>query len=129
MAKRSRNNRPPRDTFAQSLRNRVRVVVWPRPWVSPKYTLNPVRQVLDDRRTWHPERWGRPVLATHRAATRVVVAPKPGPLLTSRLAFAEPRKVLVCHRRKTRREVLLAHGQGGGGKRSPKRKPTSEITC
>lgn len=122
-----KQNRPPRDTFDTRYQP-VRVVVGPRPmrWMSP---LPPTKIVTADRRQWHPERWGQPVVATRRAAARIVVPPKPGPVLTSRLAFSDPKRVLVCHRRKTRREVIHALGKAGGGNASPRRKPTSEIQC
>lgn len=125
--KRSKKVRPPRETFVSRYQP-VRAVVGPRPmrWMSP---LPPTKIVTADRRQWHPERWGRPVVATHRAAARIVVPPRPGPVLTSRLAFAQPKRVLVCHRRKTRREVLHALGKSGGGNAAPRRKPTSEISC
>lgn len=104
------------------------------PLVSP---ISPVLQrrpnmalnLIEDRRRWHPERWGRPLLGTVRSATRVVVKPSVGPALTSHLKFADPRRVIICIRRKIRREVLLALGKGGGGNKSPRRKPSSEVSC
>lgn len=122
----SPNYRPPRAALVHALPHRVRVVV-----ASP-LKVSPLRQIgrfVEDRRIWHPARWGRPVLGFRRAATRLVVAPKPMRDLSARIAFADPRRVLVCLRRKVRREVIHALGKGGGGNRRPRRKPTSEISC
>lgn len=47
----------------------------------------------------------------------------------NQMAFEQPRQVLVCVRRKTRREVILAKGKGGGKHRSPRRGPWSSIHC
>jgi hypothetical protein len=91
-------------------------------------TPKPTLSLLDDRRQWHPERWGRPVVGLRRAATRLVVGKSPKRLPPT-LAFMDPRRVVVCIRRKMRREVLHALGKGGGGNRRPTRKPTSEIQC
>lgn len=129
MAKRSRQkSRAPRETF-DSRYLQVRVLVTPpMRWKSPTLTTT-LSQVSDDRRTWNPERWGRPVVATKRAATRLVVTPRPGYALPARLSFEDPRKIVVCHRRKTRREILAAKNKLGSGNRRPTRKPTSEVTC
>lgn len=133
MAKR-KSSRPPRVTPVHTL-PKVRAVVRSHRFTSPLpfRPLAPKRPAplvaFEDRRQWHPERWGRPVLGLKRAATRVVVAPRSGPTLTSRIAFADPRKVFVCLRRKIRREVIHALGKGGGGNKAPKRKPTSNIEC
>lgn len=46
--------------------------------------------------------------------------------------FDNARHVIICHRRKTRREVLHAMqktGGGGGKKRRYRRNPNSEVYC
>lgn len=131
MAKRSRNNRAPRETNVSRYRQVRALVIPPMRWKSPTlHNLNnPLATVTDDRRQWHPERWGRPVVSSPRSAGRLVVAKATGNLLPSRVQFADPRKVVVCHRRKTRREILAAKNKLGGGNRAPRRKPTSEVTC
>lgn len=139
MAKRKRNqqSRPPRETYVSRYRQ-VRAV---ERFLTPvSHYLGLVTQArerqrlhdlrpLEDRRRWHPERWGQPLQATVRAATRVIVKPSRGPDLTSRLAFADPKKIAVCQRRQTRKEVIHALGRAGAGNRAPRRKPSSEITC
>lgn len=130
MAKRSSGKKtaPPRVTPAHTL-PKVRAVVRSRHFgfTPMRLASSPPLRAFEDRRQWHPERWGRPVLGFKRAATRLVVPSSPGPKLTHRIAFLDPRRVIVCLRRKARREVLHALGKGGGG--NPKRKPTSNIEC
>lgn len=92
--------------------------------------------LIEDRRVEHPEvsplprsRSGRPapiapaVVSKTRSGAR---ARAPGQF--NQLAFTLPRDVLVCVRRQTRKEVLLAKGKGGRN-RPPKRGPWSHIHC
>jgi len=89
----------------------------------------------EDRRAYHPiSRAFRPAFSIPTAARIIkAVEPKASRRFQSQtkatLAFAEPRRVLVCIRRRTRKEVLLALGKGGGGKRKPRRNHLSEVTC
>lgn len=60
--------------------------------------------------------------------------PKGGRLLSRLLnpvvdEVRDPHRVALCVRRKVRREVLMAHGRGGGRHRKPKDKPNSKIRC
>lgn len=137
MAKRKRNQptRPQRETPASRYRQVLEVV---RLLTPVSHYLDSIAararqprplQALEDRRRWHPERWGQPTRATVRAATRVVVKPSPGPVLTSRLAYADPKRIALCNRRQTRKEVIHALGKAGGGNKPPTRKPSSEISC
>lgn len=90
----------------------------------------------EDRRTYHPiSRAFRPAFSIPRAS-RIIKAVEPKAVrrfsaqTKATLAFADPRRVLVCLRRRARKEVLLALGKGGGGsKRKPRRNHLSEITC
>ncbi|AZL82922.1 hypothetical protein [Apis mellifera associated microvirus 45] len=45
------------------------------------------------------------------------------------LVFSVPEAVPICVRRKRRREVLLALGKGGGGKRRPRYNKFSNVRC
>lgn len=45
------------------------------------------------------------------------------------LAFSNPKFTAICIRRKQRREVLLALGKGGGGKKRPRRNSFSQVRC
>lgn len=99
----------------------------------------------EDRRGWHPlSAWGDSPLDWRPASylpsllpARFVIggrkASRPGrpfalPKLSPVVAFDQPRRVLVCVRRKARREVLFARGtfgRGGQGRRSA----YSGISC
>lgn len=127
MAKRSRKPTPKRPRVLTT--NAIpRMRSLPRPLVAPLTTY-------EDRRAYHPtSRAMRPAFSIPRSARIIrAVEPKKPRLWSAQtkatLAFAEPRRVLVCIRRQSRREVILALGKGGGGKRKPRRNNLSEITC
>lgn len=80
-----------------------------------------------DRRRYHPDAPYQPAPATRTDARRLVVA---GPAYQA-LRFADPSRVLVCARRRTRAQVLHALGVAGqrGRKRRPRRTLHSAISC
>lgn len=90
---------------------------------------------LEDRRTFSPE-IARPARGVRRDATRLMVSPnvnKPVkatemPTVPTGVQFADPRRVAICMRRKTRREVIFARGSGGGRKRKHRRAKWSEFS-
>lgn len=108
---------------------------------------------VEDRRRFHPQLEHAPPLTVHgqrapvivRDKARVAKTAKParrasqaalnrfGPKQHSQtkaiLAFALPKKTVICVRRQSRREVLAAKGRFGGGKRSPRRNAWSSISC
>lgn len=94
---------------------------------------------LQDNRTWHPERTYRPALTISRTLrgavrTRPLKLSKPTPFQTPRLSeplrFPDPKRVLVCIRRKQRRRVLHAKGAAGSRNlRKPRRNQWSEVSC
>lgn len=43
--------------------------------------------------------------------------------------FKVPHSVVICARRKARREVLFAQGKGGGRHRRPRRTTSSSVSC
>lgn len=124
MARRSRTLRPARN-LRFSLPP-VRVLVKRPTFVTSRST---VAIGIPDRRQWSPARWGAPVAATRRTAVRLAVPVSGAKALPARVAFSDPRKVIICHRRKSRREVLFAFGKGGGGKKKPRRSPWSDVSC
>jgi len=91
---------------------------------------------IEDRRTYHPLGFFRPARSFSGAdAPPVVPAPtprnKPRASIARGLKFPVPNEVLVCVRRKQRKEVLHAlkkvgRGRGGGRKR---RTWWSGISC
>lgn len=90
---------------------------------------------IQDRRRYYPDsgvmrkEFRKPHIppSTNRKALRLVIDPL-GPL-KQRPRFSLPRKVLVCVRRKIRKEVILATGSGGGNHRKPKRTEFSQVRC
>lgn len=114
------------------------------PLLAFRVTYDALRQLsalqeLEDRRQWHPEGEFRPARAFVRSAARLI-APQPQRIVRGRrirlfspsmVAFAMPRKVAICVRRKTRREVLHAlRVAGGGGMRKKRRfNAYSRIHC
>lgn len=109
--------------------------------VAAPYKLGPVDPLgsrlleIQDRRTWHPIGFLRPPAAFERSAARQVVKSKPNALrndISSRIGFAVPKKVLICVRRKQRKEVLHALGKTGGGARVSRRRRRnswSDVDC
>lgn len=66
--------------------------------------------------------------------TKYVLSPpshvlEPSGSFAQYLQFSMPRQVLVCVRRKQRREVLLALGRGGGRHKPPKWDEDSFVRC
>lgn len=108
----------------------------------PVYRLSSVLPSLlrayEDRRAYNPARDYRRAISLGRVFTATVglkhpsrgVA-RPGMLARDTFRFNVPRKVLICIRRKQRREVLHAakrvgRGSGGGARR---RNHYSEVSC
>lgn len=92
---------------------------------------------VEDRRTFYPSparpirqfrRWQAPITTSQPA---MGLSFKSNNMLNRDvLRFKYPKDVLVCHRRKTRKEVLFAlnrTGRGSGSKRV--RNPQSNISC
>lgn len=101
---------------------------------------------LEDRRLWNPEPYRSPVPASlTRAARRLVVMPRvtrgalprgsqaaliaPQFTIGAGVGFAQPKKVALCARRHSRREVLFAKGVGGTKVRRGKRNAWSDVQC
>lgn len=98
--------------------------------------LRAMVRALEDRRRFHPMRSLRPAAALRRSSRRLLVSQSPTSNLAGRfpptgLSFAAPRKVAVCVRRKTRREVIFAMRKRGKGAASRKRRRNgfSQIGC
>lgn len=96
----------------------------------PKFQLH---QIQDDR-SWHPKPQIKPAGALKRSATRLVV-PKPTKAsprsaLPHQVAFSAPKHVLVCIRRRMRKQVLFAKRLNRKGSGSRKHRTAwSEIKC
>lgn len=104
----------------------------------------PDLRIFEDRRTAYPARARqRPALLFSGRQHRLVVRDrkptprqsafgfKPNDQTRARVAFADPRKTLVCVRRKVRKEVLHATGAAGSRRRQkkPRHNELSKISC
>lgn len=81
---------------------------------------------IEDRRTFHPEGEARSARSLSGAANHRLMAPLHH--ASFQIGFEKPKQVLVCVRRKTRREVLFAKKKGNGGARK-RRNYYSGIKC
>lgn len=86
---------------------------------------------IEDRRTYHPQGPQRPArsvqkahhklraISARRSSPQVVKPPrrlrKAVQKLSDRIGFEGPRKVLICIRRRMRKEVMFALGKTGAG--------------
>lgn len=95
-------------------------------------------RAYEDRRQWHPDGDYRPARSYSRSRQQLKLSDPMDDLrdvwqsTRAVLAFSNPRDVLVCVRRKMRREVLHAFrktGRGGGRKRPPRYNWFSKIKC
>nr|QJB19848.1 MAG: hypothetical protein [Microvirus sp.] len=97
------------------------------------FTTRPVTflQTIEDRRDFHPEQAFRPARSFSRSVHRLAVPSRRTGRLPIGVTFEDPTKVLVCVRRKSRREVLFAMGRTGKGSALGKRRRShySEIQC
>lgn len=98
-------------------------------------SLQPLFQQVQDRRSFHPQGTARPPLKVSGKRTRIDVRRKPGARASMRpglssLSFQDPERVLVCVRRRTRRQVLFAKRKtwkGARGRRA--RNAWSRVSC
>lgn len=91
-------------------------------------------RIVDDRRRFHPNPFIRPAVSVvRRADTKLVVSPIRRQTkvlrLPDKVAFAVPRNIALCVRRKVRKEVIFATSGGGAGKRRPRRNQFSDVRC
>lgn len=122
-------------------RKRVDVQRFPDPLLAPDYLglrrlYTPVLREFEDRRLFHPAGELRPAgVLSERLSRRIIAKSSPVSLrddISARVGFAVPSKVVVCVRRKQRRETLFATGGAGAGRRVSKqrrRTALSSIDC
>lgn len=110
----------------------------------------PVRSLpqleVEDRRLWNPiplavralkspRRWRhRLVVASVRRPTRSVGRrlAASGVVVPHAVRFSNPRHLMLCVRRRVRREIIFAlrlRGRGAGRRRKPRRNQYSDIRC
>lgn len=128
---------PPRVIMPNALepriitQTRVRRVTLKRPIIVKRPVVQTTLQQVEDRRRWHPLRKLAPAgTLSRRDQRRLVEKSRPNPFNdpfpSFRIGFEVPKKVAVCVRRKTRREVIHALGKTGSGAKARRRK--SEFT-
>lgn len=144
MAKR-RSSRGRRDP-PQIANQRLTVLT---PLVSPSNPYSLLSEI-EDRRNWHPDGEVRPA-ASFSTPNHRLQYPEPkktprnrdkfGQLrqarvralpLSSNVQFSDSRNVLICVRRKQRKEVMHALkkvGRGKGGRKKPRRNYYSNVRC
>lgn len=144
-----RNREPPRD-LSTIANDPLRGLLRPVQPIRPVVITRPLDlRVIEDRRTFHPDPI-RPALNV-RSQVHRLVAPKVGARSARKspsrkssfsyskpqaifnrkaVMFQEPKKVLVCVRRKQRAEVLHATKRTGkGGQRKPRYNRFSDVRC
>lgn len=139
MAKGSRNRQGQREISTLANREFDRLLTLPafKPVYRKTAALAPrsLLSLVDDRRSFHPESAVRPTrdVFSSRPA-RIVLSDEVGPDRRIRnrqtkasIAFDAPERVVLCVRRKMRREVVLAKGIRAGRRR--RRSFWSNVKC
>lgn len=129
-SRRARANTSPIAT--RSVRARPKPMGLPRRLAYKPYDATVGRVVLEDRRLWHPERVFRPAFSLTRSAKRLVLkspTKHQAAKLSEGLKFADPRKVVICVKRKIRKQIMHVIGAAGGKVRKPRRNYWSEVSC
>lgn len=135
MSKKTRSGSAARAATANAIARDV-------PHLAFRATAVPTQDLLqiEDRRTYWPghlaTQW-EPAVRLSGSPARLQAAQKPVRASNvyrlgsppSRILFKAPKRVLVCVRRRQRREVLLALGRGGGYHRPPRRNVYSNVHC
>lgn len=91
--------------------------------------------LLEDRRTFHPDKLTRPAAAIPKKASRLRAGSakqsRPHGPISPRIGFTAPKQVAVCVRRHTRRSVLFAKNltRKGAGSGRRRRNEWSNVTC
>lgn len=90
--------------------------------------------IQDDRRTWHPDGRFRveKTISGGYAGTRIAKPNTRKRSLPGNIEYENPNRVMVCKRRRVRREVLFTLRKIGKGKGGPKKRRlsvTSQIKC
>lgn len=102
--------------------------------MAPLKALSNRLRLIEDRRTFSfagPHRSARSTSSAHHqlVVKKAPVSSHRGFSLSPHVAFHAPKKVLICVRRKTRREVLFAKNRYGGHHKKPRRNFFSSVSC
>lgn len=152
MAKKGRRPKAGRDDNSISRQSLPRVKKWPYSrseelrWLQnarkaaydlPRGKTDETLQQIEDRRTWHPDGTHRPARSFTRSTHRLTAPYDPSEAFgisfdrpTYKIGFLNPNRVLICVRRKIRRQVLHAFRiAGGSGFKKPRFSEYSRISC
>jgi len=133
MAKSRSSNRRRRDTRRIAKRSLPTTVSSPRSIIQPlQYDLVDWLSQTEDRRTFHPDGPSRPARSRFQTFHRLQATPAVDKTAfwSNGVAFKAPKDVLVCVRRKMRKEVLHAiNNAGKRGQKAPRRSEYSDIHC
>lgn len=128
--------RPRKRQVRSRVQRDVRTIATRAPRVLHPARLKPLSLAIDveDRRTFHPARASRPALSfsgvQHRLVAPVGVTRREAARVPRRVVFYQPDRVIVCARRRSRREVLFALGRTGKGAKSRRsRNMFSDVSC
>lgn len=95
------------------------------------HTRSSLGYFQEDRRNYNPE--PHKLWKTSNKKAKTVTKTPINNLTNSMLreinTFQDPKRVLVCLRRKQRKEILFAINRTGSGNRKPRRTSTSNISC
>ena len=99
----------------------------------PVYVPRREYRDIEDRRRYHPLKLFAPPKLFSGKPARVTVqrVRRRRSVVPIGIRFLNVERVLVCARRKERREVLFATNKTGGGvrRKKPRRTPFSEVSC
>lgn len=147
MGKSRRRNRNSSPTVSSTARRDVRNITNAihESLLAPVFSPVTSLRLYEDRRLWHPEGRYAPARSFSRSRHRLrEVAPSRvsearrsrsvsnmSSLPVHRIGFERPERVLICVRRKMRREVLFARRKTGRGvkRRRPRFNWYSKISC
>lgn len=101
---------------------------WPQDPVFDARVFSPSRKRVPVTFFGSPARVVSPPLPKRRVAPSATLSRPVFQSLPARLLFDQPKRVVLCVRRKVRREVILATGYGGAQKRG-KRTQYSNVRC
>lgn len=88
-------------------------------------------RTIEDRRTYYPQPHTRAAASFDTPRHRLVASKSPMFRIPIGVSFEEPRKVLICVRRNTRRSVLFALKRTGkgAGKKKHRKSMYSDVRC
>lgn len=103
-------------------------LIIPEPPVASK-ALAPWTRQVEDRRSFHPLGPDRPLRTEGSTPVRSVASPKNQTRVMFKPEYGNAQQVMLCVRRRIRREVIMAKHGGGASHRRKRRNQFSDIGC